>query len=134
MQEDKQTTEVRETNDRVGNTDVKRETVSRRTSTSGAVIFRRVVWYITGFIIALLLLRLLLLMLAANDSAAFVSFVYSLSSIFAAPFFGIFNYQPTYGQFTFEVSTVVAIIVYALIGWGIAKLATLGRSQGEVEG
>lgn len=132
MQEDKQTTEVRETNQRVGDTNVQRETVSKRTSTPGAVIFKRVVWYITGFIVALLVLRLVLLLLGANDTAAFVNFVYALSSIFAAPFFGIFNYQPTYGQFTFEISTVVAIVVYALIGWGIAKLATLGRPQGEV--
>lgn len=132
MQEDKQTTEVRETNERVGNTNVQRETVSQRTSTPGSVIFKRVVWYITGIIIALLALRLVLLLLAANNSAGFVEFVYSLSGIFAAPFFGIFNYQPAYGQFTFEISTVVAIVVYALIGWGIAKLATLTRPQGEV--
>ncbi|HEU5121523.1 MAG TPA: hypothetical protein VFT59_01655 [Candidatus Saccharimonadales bacterium] len=131
MQEDKQTTEVRETNEQVGNTAVQRETVKTRTSTPGAVIFKRVVWYITGIIIALLALRLVLLLLAANDTAAFVNFIYSLSGIFAAPFFGIFNYQPTYGQFTFEVSTVVAIVVYALVGWGIAKLATLSRPQDE---
>lgn len=132
MQEDKQTTEVQETNKRVGDTDVQRETVSTKTSMPGAVILRRVVWYITGVIIALLVLRLILLMLAANDNTAFVSFVYSLSGFFAAPFFGIFNYQPTYGKFTFELSTVVAIIVYALVGWGIAKLATLGRPQEEI--
>lgn len=132
MQEDKQTTEVRETNEQVGDTNVQRETVSKRTSTPGAVIFKRVVWYIAGIIIALLALRLVLLLLAANNTAAFVDFVYTLSGIFASPFFGIFNYQPTYGQFTFEVSTVVAIAVYALVAWGIAKLATLSRPQGEV--
>lgn len=132
MQEDKQTTEVRETNQRVGDTNVQRETVSRRTTTPGVVIFQRVIWYITGIIIALLALRLILLMLGANDNTAFVSFVYALSGVFAVPFFGIFNYQPTYGHFTFEVSTVVAIVVYTLIGWGIAKLATLGRPQDEV--
>jgi hypothetical protein len=132
MQEDKQTTEVQETKKRVGDTNVQRETVSRQTSTPGAVIFQRVVWYLVGFIIALLVLRLVLLMFAANDTAAFVNFIYTLSGLFAAPFFGIFNYQPTYGQFTFEISTVVAIVVYALIGWGVAKLATLSRPQDEV--
>jgi hypothetical protein len=132
MHEDKQTTEVQETNKRVGDTKVQRETVSQRTATPGTVIFQRVVWYITGIIIALLVLRLALLMLAANDTNSFVSFIYTLSGLFAAPFFGIFNYQPTYGQFTFEVSTLVAIVVYALIGWGVAKLATLSRPQDEV--
>ena len=132
MHEDKQTTEVQETTKRVGDTNVQRETVSQRTATPGTVVFQRVVWYITGIIIALLVLRLVLLMLAANDNAGFVSFIYTVSGLFAAPFFGIFKYQPTYGQFTFEVSTVVAIVVYALVGWGIAKLATLSRPQDEV--
>jgi len=132
MQEDKQTTEVRETNERVGNTSVQRETVKQQTSTPGAIIFRRVVWYITGIIITLLALRLVLLMLAANNENSFVGFIYAVSSFFATPFFGIFNYEPTYGQFVFEVSTVVAIAVYALLGWGIAKLATLNQPQNEV--
>lgn len=132
MEEDKKTTEIKETNEQVGNTSVQRETVSTQTHTSGVVIFQRVVWYIVGFIIVLLALRLVLLLLAANDDSAFVSFIYTLSNIFAAPFFGIFNYQPAYGQFTFEISTVVAIVVYALIGWGVAKLATLSRPNEEI--
>jgi hypothetical protein len=132
MQEDKQTTEVRETNKQVGDTSVQRQTVRQETVTSGVVIFQRVIWYITGVIIALLLLRLVLLMLGANDSNAFVGFIYALSGFFAAPFFGIFNYQPTYGQFTFEVSTIVAIIVYTVVGWGITKLATLTRPKDEI--
>lgn len=132
MEEDKKTTEVKETNKQVGDTSIQRETVSTQTQTSGVVIFQRVVWYIVGFITVLLALRLVLLLLAANDDSAFVSFVYALSGLFAAPFYGIFNYQPAYGQFTFEISTVVAIVVYALIGWGIAKLATLGRPHEEV--
>jgi cation transport ATPase len=132
MHEDKQTTEVQETNKRVGDTNVQRETVSQRTTTPGTVIFQRVVWYLAGIIIALLVLRLVLLMLAANDNTTFVSFIYTLSGLFAAPFFGIFSYQPTYGQSTFEISTLVAIAVYALVGWGIAKLATLSRPQDEI--
>lgn len=132
MQEDKQTTEVRETNKQVGDTNVQHQTVTQQTTTSGAIIFQRVIWYIVGIIVALLLLRLVLLMLGANNTADFVGFVYALSGFFAAPFFGIFSYQPTYGQFTFEMSTVVAIVVYVLVGWGIAKLATLSRPQEEV--
>lgn len=132
MQEDKQTTEVQETNKQVGDTNIQRETVRTKTATPGTVIFQRVVWYITGVIIALLVLRFILLLLAANEDAGFVSFIYAISSFFAAPFFGIFNYQPTYGQFTLEVSTIVAVLVYALVGWGVAKLAVLSRPQDEI--
>lgn len=102
---------------------------ARASSTSVAA---RIVWFIFGAIIALLTLRFVLLLLAANDTSAFVGAVYALSSIFAAPFFGIFSYQPTYGEFTVEISTVVAILVYALVGWGIARLLTISRPRQEV--
>lgn len=132
MQEEKQTTEVRETNTNAAGTDVHRRTVTQQTPTSGVVIFQRVVWYLTGAIVIILLMRLVLQLLGANDSAGFVSFVYSLSGMFAAPFFGIFSYEPSYGKSYLEVSTIVAIIVYYIVGWGIAKLATITRPREEV--
>jgi len=132
MEEEKQTTEVRETNTSNGGTEVHRRTVTQQTPTSGVVIFQRVVWYITGAIIVLLLMRVILQLLGANDSAGFVSFVYSLSGMLAAPFFGIFSYEPSYGKSYLEVSTIVAIIVYYIVGWGIANLATITRPHEEV--
>lgn len=125
MDEQRQTTEVRETNVRDGATEVHRETVVHDSQADSRVVARRTVWYIIGFIIALLALRMILLLLAANENNAFVGFVYALSGVFAWPFYGIFNYQPAYGSSVFEVSTLVAIIVYALIGWGVARLFTL---------
>lgn len=127
--QDQQTTEVRETNEVQGNTNVSRQTVSRAQAVDGKIIIQRIVWYIVGFIIALLTLRIVLLLLAANQGNAFVDFIYGLSGFFAAPFYGIFSYQPTYGQSTFEISSVVAIAIYALVGWGIAKLFTLTSTR-----
>lgn len=132
MEEEKQTTEVRQTNEQSGGTNVQRETVSRATSTSGVVIIQRVVWFLAGVIIALLALRILLLLLAANQGTPFVDFVYVVSGMFAAPFYGIFSYEPSYGKSVFEVSSLVAIIVYALVAWGIAKLVTLTRPHEEI--
>jgi hypothetical protein len=96
---------------------------------SGSVVAERVVWYITGVIIALLALRLILQLLGANQGNAFVDLVYGLSGVFAAPFFGMFSYEPSYGVSFFEVSTFVAILIYALLGWGIARLFTLGSRR-----
>lgn len=127
--QDKQTTEVRETNERQGNTDVSRQTVQSESTVSSSVMLKRVVWYIAGVIIALLAIRVVLLLLGANRDSGFVDFVYALSGVFAAPFYGIFNYQPVYGQATLELSSLVAIAVYALIAWGIAKLTTLTKSN-----
>lgn len=131
--QEQQTTEVRETNERQGDTNMRRQTVQSTSTASNAVILKRVVWYIAGVIIALLATRIILLLLGANRENEFVDFVYALSEIFAAPFYGIFNYQPAYGQSMLELSSLVAIAVYALIAWGIAKLTTLTKSNPSVE-
>lgn len=106
----------------------RREVVTTPTRTAATadsrIVARRVVWYIAGFIIALLALRIILLLLGANRGSGFVDFIYALSGVFAAPFAGIFP-APTYGQFFFDTASVIAIIVYALIAWGLARLFTL---------
>ncbi len=131
MQEE-QTTEVRETNAVDGNTNVRRQTVATSNTASGTTVLSRVIWYIVGFIIVMLALRVLLLLLGANKGNAFVDLVYGVSGVFAWPFYGIFGYEPTYGKSVFEVSSVVAMLVYALIGWGVAKLVTIGQKHPEV--
>jgi hypothetical protein len=129
---DQQTTEVRETNERQGNTNVRRQSVTTSSKVDAGVVARRVVYYLAGVICALLALRIVLLLLAANQGSAFVDFIYAVSGLFAWPFYGIFSYQPAYGQSVFEVSSVVGIVIYALIAVGIAKLFTLTKKDDDL--
>lgn len=131
MDEVGKTTEVRTTNDVADGTDVRRESVRTATTNDGRVVAQRIVWYIAGVIIALLALRFLLFLLGANRDSGFVDFIYSISAVFAAPFSGIFP-APTYGQFFFDTASLVAIVIYALIAWGIARLFTLDSSRTDV--
>lgn len=131
MQKDQQTTEVRESKEQIGNTTVQRQSVEQKASVPGAVIARRVVYYIGGVIVALLVVRLVLQLLGANQGSDFVGFIYGLSGIFVAPFFGIFG-EPTFGVSQFETSTLVAIIVYSLVTVGIAKLIDLTQAREDV--
>lgn len=103
-----------------------RQTVTR-TSVSGAVVARRFVYWVGGFIIALIALRFIFLLLGANRGSGFVNFIYDLTSVLVAPFNGIFG-EPTFGVSYFETSSLVAIIIYALVTIGIGKLLTLNRS------
>jgi hypothetical protein len=125
-------TQVRETTTEQDGATVRPQSVDTTRPVESGVIARRVIYYIAGFIIALLALRLVLLLLAANQGAPFVDFIYNLSGVFAWPFYGIFSYQPSYGQSVFEISTVVAIIVYALIAMGLAKLFTLTSNRTDI--
>src|ERR1700730_8774205 len=83
-----------------------------------------VLYLVFGIIVGLLLIRLLLKLLGANALAGFASFVYGLTDFFMAPFR---NLLPAAGSETsvFETSVVIAIIVYGLIGWVLARLIAI---------
>jgi uncharacterized protein YggT (Ycf19 family) len=111
-------------NDEVAN----RAEPARVSETSTAA---RVVWFIAGVIITLLALRFVLVLLGANPSSGFANFIYTISHPFAAPFFGLFSYNLHYGVSRAEISTLVAMAVYALVAFGIAKLFTIRERNPE---
>ena len=131
MQEDMQETEVRETTTQDGNTTVRKQAVGRTEHTPAVVTVQRVIWFIAGLISTIIALRFVLLLLGANQGAAFTDFIYGVSAPFVAPFVGIFG-EPAYGSSVFEISSILAIAIYLLVAWGIAKLVTLNRPQDEV--
>ncbi len=82
----------------------------------------------------LLAFRLVLKLLGANPSSGFVSFVYSLSGIFTAPFTAIFHRATTNGVETtavFEPGTLIAMVVYALVVYGIVKFFLISTNRKE---
>ena len=83
---------------------------------------KQIVWLIVGLICVLLALRVLLLAMGANEQAGFASVIYSLSGIFVAPFLGIFGAEPQSGTSYFELASVLAIVVYLLVGWIINRV------------
>lgn len=85
------------------------------------VVFGRVVYYILGVIEVVLGLRFVLRMLGANTAAGFVQFVYGLAGVLIAPFTAMFR-STVAGSSRLEWSVLVAMVVYALIAWGIVSL------------
>jgi hypothetical protein len=132
---------IQETRERVIRDDSEPEQVVRRVTTrttnddvvtatdtaDSTKTAARVVWYVTIAIITLLAMRFGLSLLGANRGNAFADLIYSLSYPFAAPFFGLFGYQVSYGLARFEIETLVAMAVYALLGYGIVRLMTINR-------
>lgn len=124
------TQEVRETTIQSGDTVQKTTKVinSQEDTEHTSNVAERIVWYIAGLLIALLGLRFLLSLLGANTSNGIADFIYTASEPFVAPFFSLFSYDDyVYGVSRFEVYTIIAIVFYALVAWGIAKLFTLNR-------
>jgi len=100
-----------------------------RADENGANIAARIVYIIAGVIITLLAFRFVLSLLGANRDNAFAELIYGMSYPFAAPFFGLFNYEAQYGVARFEVETLVAIAVYAFITWLIIRLIEVGANR-----
>lgn len=94
---------------------------------TGGALVARFIRYITGVLLVLLAFRFVLALLGANSANGFANFIYSVSHPFVAPFFSLFGYNLRYGVSHFETYTIVAMAVYAIIGFGIARLFTLNH-------
>jgi len=99
-------------------------TETKSVATSSQTI-EYLVYFLFGLLEVLLAFRLVLKLTGANVGSAFVGLIYGLTGIFILPFEGIFRRGFAQGVETtsvLEPSTLVAIIVYAILGWGIVKL------------
>ena len=80
---------------------------------------------VIGFIVAVvdifIAARFLGKLFGASAQSAFVNFIYQVSGPMVAPFTGIFGDTGTRTN-TFETASLVAIVVYAVIGWGLVVL------------
>ncbi|HEX6547723.1 MAG TPA: hypothetical protein VF134_03160 [Candidatus Dormibacteraeota bacterium] len=81
----------------------------------------QVAWFVIGVIVTLIGLRFCLKLLGASTQAEFVAFLYSVTAPLVAPFRGIFA-DTAQGYFVFEPSSLFAIAIYLLIGWGVVAL------------
>lgn len=81
----------------------------------------QVTWFVFGVLVALIALRFSLKLLGASTQAEFVAFVYGISAPLVSPFRGIFP-DTAQGYFVFEASSLVAMVIYLLLGWGVVAL------------
>ncbi|MEP7205042.1 MAG: YggT family protein [Candidatus Saccharibacteria bacterium] len=86
----------------------------------------RIVWFLVGIVVTLLLVRFILALLGANLENAFASFIYSLSDPFVYGFRGLLQVgQFQAGVSRLELETLIAALVYSLVGWGIVSAIRL---------
>lgn len=90
--------------------------LARRSTASTWII--NSIYFLVGLLEILLGLRLLLRVFGANTENTFAQVIYNLSDPFVAPFSTLFI-SPVSGGGTniFDVNVLIAIVVYALLGW-----------------
>ena len=84
----------------------------------------QLVWLLFGILEALLALRFGLKLIGANPDSPIAVFIYGFTNLFLFPFTGLTG-TPAVGGMVLEISTVIAMVVYALIGWALERLIWL---------
>ena len=107
-------------------------TTQVKTGASNRETTEYIIYYIFGFLEILLAIRLILKIIGASSSSGFVRGIYTIAGILTLPFEGMFrrgfvsNSQTTS---IFEPATLVAMIIYPLLAWGIVKLIKISSGE-----
>jgi hypothetical protein len=76
----------------------------------------------------LIAIRVLLKLLAANPEAGFARFIYGMTSVFLVSFAALLP-TPSANGSVLEISSLVAMLVYALLAWGIVRVMWVAHEQ-----
>ena len=82
---------------------------------------------VVGVLDVLIAGRFLLKLLGASTQSGFVGFIYGVTAPLVGPFHGIFADSGAANN-VFEPAALVAIAVFALIGWGIVVLIRISTA------
>jgi uncharacterized protein YggT (Ycf19 family) len=84
-----------------------------------------IIYGILSVLEVLLILRFFFRLFGASEASGFIRFLYDLTFPLMHPFQGIFSDPAVGTQGVFEVSTLIAIVIYALITWGVVWVVNL---------
>ena len=93
----------------------------------------QLVWLLFGILEALIALRIGLKLIGANSANPFAGLIYGFTSLFLFPFTGLTG-TPAAGGMVLEISSVIAMVVYALVAWALERIiwVIFYRPRGEV--
>jgi uncharacterized protein YggT (Ycf19 family) len=103
--------------------DINRRLINEANERKRVTVFRitQLNWLVFGVIEAVIGLRVLFKLVAANPENPFANLVYNITDLFLVPFQGLVA-DPAANGMVLEVTSIIAMLVYALVGAGIAKL------------
>ena len=88
----------------------------------------QIIWTLVGILEIALGLRFVLKLIAANPDAGFARAIYGLTQPFLAPFTALVG-TPTSGGTVLEVTTLIAMAVYALLAWIVTRVIQVATDR-----
>lgn len=95
----------------------------------------QLIWLALGILEGLIALRIGLKLIGANPDSPIVSLIYGFTYLFLFPFEGM-TAAPAAGSMVLELSSLFAMVIYALIAWAVERIIwlLLYRPRGPVVG
>ena len=95
----------------------------------------QLIWLLFGILEVLIALRIGLMLIGANPNSPIVALIYGFTYLFLFPFTGLVG-SPTAGNMVLELSSMFAMVIYALIAWVVERSVWLifYRPRGPVVG
>jgi hypothetical protein len=95
----------------------------------------QLIWLFLGILEALIALRIGLKLIGANPDSPIVALIYGLTYLFLFPFEGMIA-TPAAGSMVLELSSLFAMLIYALIAWAAERIVWVlfYRPRGPVVG
>ncbi len=87
-------------------------------------LITQIIWGLFGLLEIMLALRFLLKLIGANPDSGFAAFMYGITGPFTAPFDLLIG-TPTSGAMSLEITTLIAMGIYALVFWGISYIVRI---------
>ena len=84
----------------------------------------QLVWLLLGILEVMIALRIVLKLIAANPDSLIVTLIYGFTGLFLFPFQGM-TATPSAGGMVLEISSMFAMVIYALIAWAVERIIWL---------
>jgi len=81
----------------------------------------QLIWLLLGILEALIALRIGLKLIGANPGSPIVALIYGFTNLFLFPFEGM-TATPSAGGMVLELSSIFAMVIYALIAWVVERI------------
>ena len=111
------------------NLDEKNRGIATANQNSAVGRIVNIVYFMFGALELLLAIRVILQLIGANAGNGFANFVYGLSSPFVALFASLVQNPVLTATSVLEITTIIAMLVWALVAWLTGRLIWLVLSR-----
>ena len=84
----------------------------------------QIIWLLLALLEAAIALRVLFKLIAVNAANPFAALLYGVTNLFVGPFKSLVG-NPTSSNNVLEITSIIAMLVYLLIAWGIERIVNV---------